>query len=172
MNQLHAPDGRRVARAARWACTRVKGTVLALLALSGAVNVDAQPVSADRAPQAWIAYAQRVSQQLYTALGSDDIRAQRFRAFFERWVQTYGGTIPVNAEAPPPDHPLLPPPTLLVLVWLDRSGAVTRVGFDKLGDDEAVANLESLMLAQKVGAAPPRGMKQPVVVRLGLGAQL
>lgn len=172
MSQLRAADGARLARVARWARTRMHGAVLALLALSGAAAADAQPVAADRAPQAWIAYAQRVSQQLQTALASDDSRAQRFRAFFERWVQTYGGTIPVNAEAPPPDHPLPPPPTLLVLVWLDRSGAVNRVGFDTLGDDEAVANLESLLLAQKVGAAPPRGMKQPVMVRLGLGAQL
>jgi hypothetical protein len=36
------------------------------------------------------------------------------------------------------------------------------------GDDVADADLRSLLLAQSVGAAPPRRMKQPLVIRLML----
>jgi hypothetical protein len=49
---------------------------------------------------------------------------------------------------------------------------VTNVEFTPLGDPQAEADLRQLLRAQSVGHAPPTGMRQPVVVRLSLSAQL
>jgi hypothetical protein len=132
----------------------------------------AQHVSVERAPQAWLAYAQRVSETLQTALASDTETAHRFNEYFSNWVGSDAGTVAppqaLTAGVPLP----FDPPTLKVRVWLDRTGQVEQVEFDDVGDDIADADLRSLLLAQTVGAPPPRLMKQPVVVRLSLGAEL
>ncbi|GAB2874523.1 hypothetical protein GCM10027093_07500 [Paraburkholderia jirisanensis] len=143
----------------------------ALLAFTHGVwaGTGAQPVSADQAPQAWLVYAQRVSQTLQTALAGDSDTARRFNAYFGYWVNTDRGALPVvQADGTP-----LPfePPTLKVRVWVERSGQVERVEFEPVGDEVADADLRSLLLAQSAGAAPPRRMKQPMVVRLTLGAE-
>ncbi|HEY3598837.1 MAG TPA: hypothetical protein VGL08_15150 [Paraburkholderia sp.] len=146
----------------------------ALLAFTQGVwaGAPAQPVSADDAPQAWLSYAQLVSQSLQTALATDTEVAQRFNDFFGNWVNTDAGLFP-QSQLPADGEPLpFEPPTLKVRVWLDRAGHVERVEFDQVGSDEAEADLRSLLLAQSVGEAPPRRMKQPVVVRLSLGAAL
>lgn len=150
----------------------------ALLALTGSVWAGAQPepVTADAAPQAWVSYAQRVSERLQSALSGDAETAQRFSVFFDQWVAadapagSASGT--VSAGEPPAAGAALP--TLKVRVWLDRTGHVTQVGFDEaaIGDDRAVADLRALLLQQSVDAPPPRAMKQPVVIRLVPGAQL
>jgi len=156
----------------------------ALLALTGSVwaGVQPQPVSADAAPQAWVAYAQRVSERLQSALSGDAETAQRFGEFFDEWVATDAHTVPpstvVSNGGPPSDSDALPAdgalPTLKVRVWLDRTGSVTRVEFDEaaIGDERAAADLRALLLQQSVGAPPPLAMKQPVVIRLVPGAQL
>jgi hypothetical protein len=149
----------------------------ALLALTHSVwaGTGAQHVSIEKAPQAWLAYAQRVSETLQTALSSDTETARRFNDYFSNWVDTDAGAL---AQAPqaqkPADGAPLPfdPPTLRVRVWLDRTGRVEQVQFDDIGDDVAQADLRSLLLAQTVGAPPPRMMKQPVVVRLSVGAEM
>ncbi|GAB7524653.1 hypothetical protein [Paraburkholderia sp. 2C] len=147
----------------------------ALLAFTQSVwaGAGAQHVSIEKAPQAWLAYAQRVSETLQTALSSDTDTARRFNDYFSNWVDTDAGAL---AQAPQSqqaadDAPLpFDPPTLKVRVWLDRTGQVEQVQFDDIGDDAAEADLRSLLLAQTVGAPPPRTMKQPVVVRLSVGA--
>ncbi|WP_144152906.1 hypothetical protein [Paraburkholderia sp. BCC1885] len=155
--------------------TRLGRVLLAWMALSGTSGAQAQPVSADQAPQAWVVYAQRVSLCFQTALASDDARAQRFNTFFQRWADASVNPSlnPLPASSADADHGTAPPePVLKVRVWLDHDGRVTRIGLDPFGDDEAVASLRSLLLSQTVGAPLPRGMKQPVVVRLAAGAQL
>ncbi|CAB3755272.1 hypothetical protein [Paraburkholderia humisilvae] len=146
----------------------------ALLALTHSVwaGAGAQHVSVEKAPQAWLAYAQRVSETLQAALAADTETARRFNEYFSNWVDTdAGAAAPTRTLA---DGGPLPfdPPTLKVRVWLDRTGHVERVEFADIGDDVAEAELRSLLLAQTVGAPPPRMMKQPVVVRLSLGAEL
>ncbi len=139
----------------------------ALLALTHSVwaGTSSQPVGADEAPREWIAYAQRVSQSLQTALAGDTETAQRFNDYFGNWTSNDAG-LGAQSQRPPE------PPTLQVRVWLDRVGHVERVDFDPIGDAVAEADLRSLLVAQSVGEAPPRRMKQPVVVRLSLGAAL
>jgi hypothetical protein len=154
---------------------RVAGALgAALLALTHGVwaGTGAQHVSVDKAPQAWLVYAQRVSETLQTALSADTETARRFNDYFSNWVDTDAGAA-ASAPAPSDGAPLpFDPPTLKVRVWLDRAGHVEQVEFDDIGDDAAEADLRSLLLAQTVGASPPRLMKQPVVVRLSLGAEL
>jgi hypothetical protein len=150
----------------------------ALLALTGSVWAGSppQPVSADAAPQAWVNYAQRVSERLQSALSGDAETAQRFSVFFDQWVDadapagSASGSVAAG-ESQPADAAL---PTLKVRVWLDRKGHVTQVGFDEaaIGDEQAAADLRTLLLQQSVDAPPPRAMKQPVVIRLVPGAQL
>ncbi|HEY4352472.1 MAG TPA: hypothetical protein VGN31_14670 [Paraburkholderia sp.] len=155
----------------------------ALLAITHSVwaGTGAQHVSVEKAPQAWLAYAQRVSETLQTALSSDTETARRFNDYFSNWVDTDAGTLapaPQSSRAPqaqqPADGAPLPfdPPTLKLRVWLDRTGQVEQVQFDDIGDDAAEADLRSLLLAQTVGAPPPRMMKQPVIVRLSVGAEM
>jgi hypothetical protein len=168
----------------------------ALLAFTHSVwaGTGAQHVSIENAPQAWLAYAQRVSETLQTALSSDTETARRFNDYFSNWVDTDAGTLAQTPQAAqsmqaaqaaqaaqsmqaaqkPSDGAPLPfdPPTLKVRVWLDRTGQVEQVQFDDIGDDVAEADLRSLLLAQTVGAPPPRMMKQPVVVRLSVGAEM
>lgn len=149
----------------------------ALLALTHSVwaGTGAQHVSIEKAPQAWLAYAQRVSETLQTALSSDTETARRFNDYFSNWVDTDAGALAQapQAQKPADGAPLqFDPPTLRVRVWLDRTGRVEQVQFDDIGDDVAQADLRSLLLAQTVGAPPPRMMKQPVVVRLSVGAEM
>jgi hypothetical protein len=149
----------------------------ALLAFTQSVwaGAGAQHVSIEKAPQAWLVYAQRVSETLQMALSSDTETARRFNDYFSNWVDTDAGAIaPSQKPAAGADGAPLPfdPPTLKVRVWLDRTGQVEQVEFDDIGDDVAQADLRSLLLAQTVGAPPPRMMKQPVVVRLSVGAEM
>jgi hypothetical protein len=152
--------------------TGVLGAVgAALLALTtGAWSApSAQPLSADQAPPAWIEYAQRVSDRFQAALASDDEAAQRFHAYIDDQVA---------AQAPVPDSDAMPEampaelPAPRVKAWIDRTGKITRVEIDDLDSPQAQDDLRTLLLAQSVGAAPPRKMTQPVIVRLSVGAEL
>ncbi len=164
-----------MSRSARFSALGKLGALgSALLALTGSAwaGAPAQSVTADQAPQAWIVYAQAVSERLQAALASDAEPAQRFNAYFGHWVAAdtdaaSGAEVLSEDVALPAD-----PPTLKVKVWLDRKGQVTRVEFGEVADDQAAADLRALLLAQSIGAPPPRRMKQPVVVRLALGAEL
>lgn len=73
------------------------------------------------------------------------------------WVP---GTSPADVPAP------------RVKAWIDRSGQVTRIEIDGVDSPQARDDLRRLLLAQAIGAAPPRKMTQPVVVRLSVGAEL
>ncbi|CAB3643411.1 hypothetical protein LMG24238_00493 [Paraburkholderia sediminicola] len=127
----------------------------ALFALLGAgAQAQSQPVPAAQAPQAWVAYAQGVGQQFQTALEGASAEAQRFHAFLELRAAS-------DSEAGSA------PPMLSVKVWLDASGHIVRVAFAPLGDQQADDDLRTLLLAQSAGV-PPRGMRQPLVVRLHL----
>lgn len=139
-----------------------------LLALVGAgAQAQTGAVSAEQAPQAWIAYAQRVSQQFQTALAGDSEPAQRFSAWVDQLAAAQtdpdGGTSQDTAAAPP---------TFRVRVWLDREGTVTRIEADGVDDEQAQADLDAVLTARPIGARPPRGMKQPLVVRLAPGTEL
>ncbi|WP_323120588.1 hypothetical protein [Burkholderia alba] len=134
------------------------GAALCALA-SGGLWAKPEAVAADEAPQAWVAYAQRVSQRFQDSLEGSGEAAQRFHAFFEQRAasEAQGAAVP---------------PILSVKTWVNAQGQITRVEFAPLGSDAADADLRALLLGQRIGAPPPRGMRQPVVVRLSLAARL
>ncbi|MFL9888505.1 hypothetical protein PQR66_36150 [Paraburkholderia agricolaris] len=130
----------------------------ALFALFGAgAHAQSQPVPAAQAPQAWVAYAHQVSQQFQSALEGESPEAQRFHAFFEQRAASAGSD----------GHVADIPPVLSIKAWFDASGHVVRVVFAPLGNQQANADLRTLLLEQSTGI-PPRGMRQPLVVRLHL----
>jgi hypothetical protein len=142
----------------------------ALLALTtGAWSAPAQSVSADQAPQAWVMYAQRVSERFQTALASDAQPAQRFKAFVDDRI---AADTPASGTDAAPDTIPDSLSTLRVKAWLDEKGQVTQVEIQGVDDPQAEADLRALLLAQNVGEAPPRRMPQPVIVRLTVGAEL
>ncbi|HEY1611574.1 MAG TPA: hypothetical protein VGG24_20100 [Paraburkholderia sp.] len=146
-----------------------------LLALVGAgPQAQAGTVDAGAAPEAWVAYAQRVSQQFQVALAGDSEPAQRFSAWVDQFATAQMNA--ASAGADPQTGAVATqagdPPTFRVRVWLDRAGKITRVEPDDIDDEGAVADLRALLMAQTIGARPPRGMKQPVVVRLAPGVEL
>ncbi len=153
--------------------SRIGAFGAALLALLGsAAPAQAQTADDNAIPQAWVVYAQRVSQHLQAALEGDSEPAQRFHAYFTRLAATDEQTAPASG-GPLADNPVPgDPPTVRVKVWLDRTGRVTRVNFGGVDDAQAAGDLKALLLWQRVGAVPPRSMRQPVVVRLSLAAEL
>ncbi|MFL9864925.1 hypothetical protein PQR67_12180 [Paraburkholderia fungorum] len=133
---------------------RALGAALLALFGAGAHAQSQQPVPAAQAPQAWVAYAHQVSQQFQHALEGESPEAQRFHAFFEQRAASDG-------------HVADMPPVLSVKAWFDAGGHVVRVVFTPLGNEQADADLRTLLLEQSAGI-PPRGMRQPLVVCLHL----
>jgi hypothetical protein len=147
------------------------GTIgAALLALTtGAWSAPTQPVSPEQAPQAWIVYAQRVSERFQTAIASDAQPAQAFQAFVDDRIAAETPASGTEAASDTIPDSLS---TLRVKAWFDEAGQVTQVEIEGVDDPKAEDDLRALLLAQSVGEAPPRRMPQPVIVRLTVGAEL
>ena len=62
----------------------------------------------------------------------------------------------------------VPPAPVVVRVWVAANGKVERVAFDSLGNAQADADLRALLTAQPLAEAPPRDMRQPMVLQLTL----
>ncbi|WP_246792151.1 hypothetical protein [Burkholderia perseverans] len=131
----------------------------------------AQPVAFDAAPERWRDYAHRVSRCLREVLDGPDAAATRSRAAIDGHA---------NARALAGDAV----PVLRLKIWLDAAGAITRVAAgpeheDTDADTDAQnqadgtdagaaidAALAAALVGREIGAVPPKGMPQPVVVRL------
>ncbi|AYZ62452.1 hypothetical protein EGY31_03765 [Burkholderia multivorans] len=118
------------------------------------------PVAVGDAPAAWADYAQRVAQRLAAALDGTDAAASRFRAQLER-----------DAARSEDDENGDAPPALRLKAWLDRRGNVERVESAPAFAPDVAADLRSALVGRRVGAPPPRGMTQPVVVRVRVAVQ-
>ncbi|QFS38892.1 hypothetical protein BURCE16_19220 [Burkholderia cepacia] len=125
--------------------------------LPGRARHDAKASAAGDVPAAWGAYAQRIAQWLRATLDdeSDDAAVCSLRAGIERWAGE-------RADAGD-DRPVLP-----VRAWLDRYGHVTRIDSGAAGQAALDAALHAALVGRAVGAAPPRGMAQPLVLRMTL----
>ncbi|WP_423368271.1 hypothetical protein [Burkholderia sp. LMG 32019] len=125
--------------------------------LPGRARHDAKVAAAGDVPAAWGAYAQRIAQWLQATLDgeSDDAAVCRLRAGIERWAGE-------RADAGD-DGPVLP-----VRAWLDRYGHMTRIDSGAAGQPALDAALHAALVGRAVGAAPPRGMAQPLVLRMTL----
>lgn len=125
--------------------------------LPGRARHDAKAAAAGDVPAAWGAYARRITQWLQATLdgGDDDTTVCRLRAGIERWAGE-------RADAGD-GRPVLP-----VRAWLDRYGHVTRIDSGAAGQPALDAALHAALVGRAVGAAPPRGMAQPLVLRMTL----
>ncbi|KVM51374.1 hypothetical protein WJ58_21185 [Burkholderia ubonensis] len=117
------------------------------------------PVAVGDAPAAWADYAQRVAQRLAAALDGTDAAASRLRAQLERDA--------ARSEDDDGDAP----PALRLKAWLDRRGNVERIESAPVFAPDVAADLRSALVGRRVGAPPPRGMTQPVVVRVRVAVQ-
>lgn len=127
-----------------------------------------QPVAESDAPRAWVAYAQAVSLHFQAALVGDSEPAQRFNAFLDARDDAAASDAAVGNGGNGANAGAQVPATLRVKAWFDASGHVTRVEFPSFGNDAADTDLRTLLTQQQMNVAPPRGMRQPVVVRIGL----
>ncbi|KVD02673.1 hypothetical protein WI78_05690 [Burkholderia ubonensis] len=118
------------------------------------------PVAAGDAPAAWADYAQRVAQRLAAALDGTDAAASRLRAQLERDA----------ARSEDGEHGDAPP-ALRLKAWLDQRGNIERVESAPAFAPDVAADLRSALVGRRVGAPPPRGMTQPVVVRVRVAVQ-
>ncbi|AOK19346.1 hypothetical protein WT26_25870 [Burkholderia cepacia] len=118
------------------------------------------PVAVGDAPAAWADYAQRVAQRLAAALDGTDAAASRLRAQLER-----------DAARSEDDEHGDAPPALRLKAWLDRRGHIERVESAPAFAPDVAADLRSALVGRAVGAAPPRGMAQPLVVRVRVAVQ-
>ncbi|KVZ76152.1 hypothetical protein [Burkholderia ubonensis] len=118
------------------------------------------PVAAGDAPAAWADYAQRVAQRLAAALDGTDAAASRLRARLER-----------DASRSEDDEHGDAPPALRLKAWLDRRGHIERIESAPAFAPDVAADLRSALVGRRVGAPPPRGMTQPVVVRVRVAVQ-
>ncbi|UQO38402.1 hypothetical protein [Burkholderia cepacia] len=127
--------------------------------LPGRARHDAKAAAASDVPAAWGAYAQRIARWLQATLDgdneSDDAAVCRLRAGIERWA---------GERADAGDDRLVLP----VRAWLDRYGHVTRIDSGAAGQAALDAALHAALVGRAVGAAPPRGMAQPLVLRMTL----
>ncbi|RQR64719.1 hypothetical protein DIE07_05190 [Burkholderia sp. Bp9002] len=133
------------------------GAALRSLLTGGRPARHSGPVAVADAPEAWVVYAQRVSQRLEAALDGTGAAASRFRAHLERQAG-----FAANDGAMPP--------ALRLRAWLDRCGDVERIESEPAFAPEVDADLRSVLVGQPIGAPPPRGMMQPVVVRVHVAA--
>ena len=125
--------------------------VIGLSAPAGAAVAQGQ-VSPAEAPRAWIDFAGVVQSRLTEWLQGEDEAAVELRERLE-------------ASRPDPDSASVP---VVLKVWLDEAGAITRVEAPSLVDEAAVQGVRSLLVGRAVGAQPPQGMRLP----LNLAVQL
>ncbi|UEP31355.1 MULTISPECIES: hypothetical protein [unclassified Burkholderia] len=139
--------------ASRRAGRRIGAALRALL--PSRARPAARALAADEAPAAWLAYADGVARRLQAAIDGDDAAACRLRADVGRWADRLADT--------GDDRLMLP-----VRAWLDRRGHVTRVDSAPASDPAVDAALRDALVGRAVGAAPPHGMTQPIVLRMTL----
>lgn len=115
----------------------------------------AQPSVPQPVPQHWISYANMAGNQLQATLSDPANEAVvRLHASMQARLLREGQPVP--------------PPPLIVRVWVEPDGKVERVAFDPLGDVQADADLRTLLTAQPLAEPPPRDMRQPMVLQLTL----
>jgi hypothetical protein len=150
---MNGPSEKKLPRLARRARNFIAG-LFGLALVSSAPATHAQ----SSIPQPWISYAQLASGQFQAWLsdGSSDAVHRLHARLADRML---------NATANSP------PPALIVRVWVGSDGHVEAVSFDSLGDATVDSDLRSIFTSQTLSEAPPRDMRQPMVLKLNLDYQ-
>jgi hypothetical protein len=132
----------------RWGRS-VVAAVLALFGLGGGFAAQAKPAAAP--PPDWIAYAEQATRLITDELNSPDAPAPRLRTA-------------LDATRPAADQPA---PPLVLKIWIDRDGALTRVDHGPFSDGQADADLKTLLVGRHLGR-PPHGMLLPIRIAIQL----
>lgn len=107
-------------------------------------------VAPEAAPAAWVAYAGRVNAKVTAWLTGSEDAAVRLKAS-------------IDASRPSADRSSAP---LVLRLWIDRKGTITRVDFTPFENEQANTDLRSLVVGRTIGAVPPKGMLQPIVLTI------
>jgi hypothetical protein len=107
----------------------------------------------EHVPAVWSGYGVKVGQEVQARLGDDQNKAA---------VRLHGYLDKLAAK-----DPNAPPPTPIVRIWIDRTGRISSVQAMSLGDPQADTDLRQVLTASPLGP-PPRGMRQPLTLRLRL----
>lgn len=122
------------------------------------LTVATMPVAAQQpanVPQHWISYAQMAGNQFEAWLSAP---ANEKVVRLHSWMQQR-----MLADGQP-----LPPPPLVVRVWVAPGGKVEEVKFASLGQAQADDDLRSVLVTQSLSEPPPKDMLQPMVLQLTL----
>ncbi|MCG2841219.1 hypothetical protein L6Q21_09530 [Sandaracinobacter sp. RS1-74] len=135
-------------RAARWLGALFGVGVAAMAPAS------AQSVAPSAAPSEWVAYAEGATAAITAWLQAEDEPARRLRAYLD-------GTRKSPGERTAP---------LVLKLWIDRDGTVSRIEFTPFAHAEANADLRSLIVGRKLDGKPPRDMLLPMLIAVQLDA--
>lgn len=123
-----------------------RAALTAMLGLVGLVGTaDARITSPASAPRAWVAYAEGATAAITDWLNGADPSASTFRAALLTGAPT---TDPRSA-------------TVVLSVWVDRGGRLSRVALLPFQDPGTERDLTALLIGRPLGV-PPRGMRQPM----------
>ena len=137
-----------VARFARWAAA------LAGVGLAATAPATAQSVAPSAAPVEWVRYAEGATAAVNTWLQAEDEAAGRLRAY-------------LDATRPAPDQPTAP---IVVKLWIDGDGTVSRIDFPPFAHAEANADLRGLVVGRRLPGTPPKDMLLPLRIAVQLDA--
>lgn len=137
-----------LSRVARWAAA------LAGAGIASTAPVAAQSVSPAQAPAEWVAYAETATSTITGLLEADSEVALRLRTY-------------LDATRPAPDQPTAP---LVLKVWVNGDGAVSRIDFAPFAHAEPNDDLRSLIVGQSLPGLPPADMLLPMRIAVQLEA--
>ncbi|MFA7439975.1 MAG: hypothetical protein WCZ66_03300 [Sphingomonadaceae bacterium] len=138
-----------IARAARWTAALLGACVAAT------TPVAAQSVAPAQAPAEWIAYAEAATASVTALLQADSEPAVRLRAY-------------LDATRSAPDQPTAP---LVLKIWVDANGAVSRIDYPPFAHAQANADLRGLIVGAALPGAPPKDMLLPMRIAVQLDAR-
>lgn len=127
---------------------------LAGIGIAATAPVAAQSVSPSAAPAEWVRYAEGTTAAVNGWLQAEDETAQRLRAY-------------LDATRPAPDQPTAP---IVVKLWIDRDGTVSRIDFPPFAHAEANGDLRGLIVGRRLSAPPPKDMLLPLRIAVQLDA--
>lgn len=117
----------------------------AALGLATPVQALPQSLAPEAAPPAWVAYAETVTRTVAVWLEEEGERASGLRSYLDH-------------SRPDADQPT---PTLVIRLWIDPRGLVSRIDFPPLADTDADALLRAAVDGRRL-PPPPHGMLQPL----------
>ncbi|PKP92977.1 MAG: hypothetical protein CVT77_06995 [Alphaproteobacteria bacterium HGW-Alphaproteobacteria-16] len=141
------PRATRFARRA-WKLASALGVGIALCASPAT----AQSVSLEQAPAEWVRYAGYATKTITTWLEAQSEAAVRLRTY-------------LDATRSAPDQPTAP---LMLKIWIDKDGKVSRIEHTPFAHDEANADLRALIVGGELDVSPPAGMLLPLRILVQL----